>query len=58
MYAATPNGKHYEPGQIDTELSLGVMDVLVNYRRVAEWVEPEAKPKRRERAPVHSGRGH
>ncbi len=56
MWAPHPSGKHFMPGQIDTELSPGVMDVLVNYRRVAEWVEPqtEQKAKRRERHGLHS----
>jgi hypothetical protein len=45
------------PGQIDRELAPNVMDVLVNYRRVAEWhVDPEQqqKPKRRDRHAIHS----
>lgn len=53
MWAPHPSGKHFMPGDIDTELSPGVMDVLVNYRRVAEWYEPEPKPKRRDRHAVH-----
>lgn len=38
----------HKEGSVNSTLSLGVMDALVNYRRTAEWVADEhesEKPK-------------
>ena len=36
----------FKAGDVVTTLDYGVMDALVNYRRIAEWVEEEVKPEK------------